>query len=115
LRVALADRCWARALLGQELDKALADCTQALWADSKNAAALDSRGLVRLRRGDYKRAISDYNDALALMPKGPWSLYGRGLAKLHLGMNTEGQSDIAAAKALQPKIAEQAASYGIVP
>lgn len=115
LRVALADRCWARALLGQELDKALADCTQALWADSKNASTLDSRGLVRLRRGDYKRAISDYNDALALMPKGPWSLYGRGLAKLRLGMNTEGQSDIAAAKALQPKIAEQAASYGIVP
>jgi tetratricopeptide (TPR) repeat protein len=115
LPMALNDRCWARALLGEELDKALADCSQALRTESKMANALDSRGLVRLRRGEYKKAVSDYDDSLALMPKSAWSLYGRGLAKLHLGINAEGQADIEAAKALNPKIAEQAAKYGIVP
>jgi tetratricopeptide (TPR) repeat protein len=115
LPVALVDRCWARALLGQDLDKALDDCNQAVRSTSKFARALDSRGLVRLRRGEYKKAVSDYNDSLALMPENAWSLYGRGLAKLHLGLNAEGQADIAAARALQPKIAEQAAAYGVVP
>jgi tetratricopeptide (TPR) repeat protein len=115
LPTALNNRCWARALLDQDLDKALDDCNQAVRSVSKFARALDSRGLVRLRRGEYKKAVSDYNDSLALMPKNAWSLYGRGLAKLHLGINAEGQADIAAARALQPKIAEQAAAYGIVP
>jgi tetratricopeptide (TPR) repeat protein/predicted aspartyl protease len=115
LPAALINRCWARALLGKELDKALSDCTQALWADSKIDNGLNSRGLVRLRRGEYRKAISDYNDSLTQMPKGAWALYGRGLAKLHLGMNAEGQADISAATLLQPHIAETAATFGVVP
>jgi tetratricopeptide (TPR) repeat protein len=115
LAVALNDRCWARALLGEELDLALSDCNKSLSLNSKNGGALDSRGLVRLRRGEYKKALSDYNDSLALQPRNVWSLYGRGLTKLHLGMNVEGQADIAAAQAVRPKMAELAAKYGIVP
>ena len=65
---ALNGRCWARALLGQDLDKALADCNQALRLSPKTAMMLDSRGLVRLRRGEFDSAIRDYDDALALNP-----------------------------------------------
>ncbi len=115
LAAAYNARCWARAMLGEQLDLALSDCNRALSQNSKLAAALDSRGLVRLRRGEYKKALADYNDALALQPKIAWSLYGRGLTKLHLGMNADGQADLQAAMALQPKIAEQAASHGIGP
>jgi tetratricopeptide (TPR) repeat protein/predicted aspartyl protease len=115
LVVALNDRCWARALLGDQLDLALADCNKALSMNSKFAAALDGRGLVRLRRGEYQKALSDYNDSVALQPKNAWALYGRGLTKLHLGMNAQGQADIEAAQAANPNIGELAQKYGIAP
>ncbi|MBV8146425.1 MAG: aspartyl protease family protein, partial [Gammaproteobacteria bacterium] len=74
-------RCWARALLGQELDRALADCNAAVGANRTAAAYLDSRGLVYLRQGRYDKAIADYDAALALNPRIAWALYGRGLAR----------------------------------
>jgi tetratricopeptide (TPR) repeat protein len=110
-----AARCWARALLGRELEQALDDCTAAVRADRKDASFLDSRGLVYLRLGKYDKAVGDYDAALALDPKIAWSLYGRGLAKRHLGQTAAGDADVAAAKALAPKIAEAAASHGIGP
>jgi tetratricopeptide (TPR) repeat protein/predicted aspartyl protease len=108
-------RCWARALTGQELDRALDDCNAAVRANRKAAGFLDSRGLVYLRQGKYDKAIADYDAALALNPKRAWSLYGRGLAKQHLGQAAAGQADIAAATAISPKIAEEAARHGIAP
>ena len=110
---AFNSRCWARALGGQELDKALADCNTALKLKPNTADFLDSRGLVYLRQGNYDKAIADYDAALLLAPKTAWSLYGRGLAKSRKGMSAAGEADIAAATALQPKIAERAASFGI--
>jgi tetratricopeptide (TPR) repeat protein/predicted aspartyl protease len=108
-------RCWVRALAGQQLDRALADCNAAVRAQPKEAAFLDSRGLVYLRQGDYSKAVADYDAALALNPKIAWSLYGRGLAKEHLGQKAAGEADIASAIAIWPKIAEEAASHGIGP
>ena len=110
---ALNSRCWARALGGQELDKALADCNPAMKLKPNTADFLDSRGLVYLRQANYDKAIADSDAALRLEPKTAWSLYGRGLAKSRKGMSAEGEADIAAAIALQPKIAELAASFGI--
>jgi tetratricopeptide (TPR) repeat protein/predicted aspartyl protease len=112
---ALAGRCRAKGMLGQDLDKALADCDEALKADHKSAVALDSRGLVRLRMGDYDKAIADYDAALALRPKAAWSLYGRGLAKLRKGLAAQGAADIAAATALQPLVPAQAKARGLTP
>jgi len=110
---ALNSRCWARALTGQALELALADCNAALRMRPNTAAFLDSRGLVYLRQKSFDKAIADYNAALHLQPNSAWSLYGRGLAKQHKGMTAEAQADIAAATALQPKIATTAAKYGI--
>jgi tetratricopeptide (TPR) repeat protein len=107
-------RCRARALLGQELDKALSDCNKALHLNSKNFVALDSRGLVRLRQGDFGRAASDYNDSLKLQPRNPWSLYGRGVAQEHQ-KNTAAtaEGDIAAATALAPHIGDEFKKLGL--
>jgi tetratricopeptide (TPR) repeat protein/predicted aspartyl protease len=112
---ALNGRCWARALWGQELDKALADCDAALKLGSRSAGILDSRGLVHLRLGDFDEAIADYDAALALRPKSAWSLYGRGLARLHKGMSAEGDADIAAAVVLSPLLPDEARKRGIAP
>jgi tetratricopeptide (TPR) repeat protein len=116
---ALNNRCWVRALQGQELDKALSDCNTALRLSVKgsnfSAAALDARGLVRLRLGDYDKSIDDYDASLKLRPKDAWALYGRGIDKYRKKKIPEGESDMAEAAKLEPKIAERFAGRGITP
>jgi tetratricopeptide (TPR) repeat protein len=108
-------RCWTRALWGQQLDKAEADCDAALRLDPNNGAILDSRGLVRLRRGELDPAIADYNAALKQLPKDAWSLYGRGVARLRKGLKAEGDADIVAAVAADPDVVTHAKKLGIAP
>lgn len=110
---ALNSRCWARAVLGRELDKALADCNQALEHMAKAPAVLDSRGLVRLRMGQWDKAIADYDAALAQRPDNAWSLYGRGVARQRKGLKAEGDADIAAALKLRPHLMDTIKTYGI--
>jgi tetratricopeptide (TPR) repeat protein len=110
---ALNSRCWARALWGRDLEKALSDCNAALRRRPGIGAFLDSRGLVRLRLGDYDRAIQDYDAALQADPKMAWSLYGRGLARRHKGLASQAEADLNAAAAIAPEIAERARKAGI--
>jgi tetratricopeptide (TPR) repeat protein len=112
---ALNGRCWARALTGESLDLALADCNAALKTRPNTPAFLDSRGLVYLRQGKYDKAIADYDASLTRRPKNAWTLYGRGLARMHQGLTDAGQTDIAAATALAPDIAARARAFGITP
>jgi tetratricopeptide (TPR) repeat protein len=109
----LNGRCWARALLGRDLDKALADCNESLRLWSGRPGTLDTRGLVFLRMGELDEAIADYTAALKLQPNIAWSLYGRGLAKRLKGQTAAGDADIAAAVAIQPQIADEAKKNGI--
>jgi tetratricopeptide (TPR) repeat protein len=108
-------RCRARALSGEALNQALADCNAALKMRPNTPAFLESRGLVYLRQGNYDKAIADYDAALKLRPKLAWSLYGRGIARLHAGRSAEGRADLDAAAAVDPKILEHAARLGITP
>ncbi len=111
----LASRCRVRAMLGQDLDKALADCNRAIKERPQAVVYLDSRGLTYLRRGDYDRALKDYDTVLASLPRNPWALYGRGLVELHNGKTAQGQADIAASKSVDPRVAQEAAKRGLVP
>lgn len=113
--IALNGRCWSRALSGANLDLALKDCNAALSGMPHNPSFLDSRGLVRLRMGDYPHAIADYDEALAANDKIGWSHYGRGIAKLRLGQKEAGEADLAKAKALDADVPDQAKKLGIVP
>jgi tetratricopeptide (TPR) repeat protein len=116
LGAAYTMRCRERALLGQELDKAQSDCNKALHLNSRNSVALDSRGLVRLRLGDFGHAVSDYTEALKLQPGNPWSLYGLGLAEGHQKDTAEASAgDLAAATALTPHIADEFKKLGLTP
>ena len=108
-------RCWARAVLGQELDQALRDCNAGLRLDPHAPQLLDSRGLVELRRNQLDKAIADYNEALKINPKIAWSLYGRGVAELRKGMTAQGEADIAAAKVIAPHLPEFAQRIGVSP
>jgi tetratricopeptide (TPR) repeat protein/predicted aspartyl protease len=116
---ALDGRCWARALQGQDLAKALSDCDSALKRSVKasplSASVLNGRALVRLRLGDYDKSIADYEAALQIQPKDAWSFYGRGIDKLRKGKTPEGEADIAQAVKLWPKIADDFTRRGITP
>jgi len=111
--VALNERCWARTLLGTELDKALDDCNEAIAADKRNAAYLNVRGLVQLRLGRYDRALADFDRSLAVRPDVAWALYGRGLAKTRAGDAAQGEADLAAARKAQADIDAKVARAGL--
>jgi tetratricopeptide (TPR) repeat protein len=107
-------RCWARAVAGIDLAKALADCNKSLRL-SRTCAALDSRGFVRFRMGDMRRAIADNTDALKIKPDLASAMYVRGLARLRLGDRVRGEADITAAEALDPTLPATYGRYGIEP
>jgi tetratricopeptide (TPR) repeat protein len=106
-------RCWTRATLNKDLDLALADCDAALKLDPGLAAALDSRGFVHFRLGQYDAAIADYSAALKLSPELADSLFGRGLSRLKKGQQVEGMADLAAARGLKKDVDAEFASYGV--
>lgn len=112
---ALNNRCWLRATYDQDIDAALADCDAAVRANPRSGAALDSRGLVHLKRHDFQQAVADYDAALAIEPARGHYLYGRGLARLQLGLSEEGEADLSAAEAAEPGIAQAYAQYGYLP
>jgi len=107
------NRCWVRAVSGEELDFALADCNEALRLNPRHAAALDSRGLVHLKRGEYLAAIDDYNAALALDPGRGHYLYGRGVAHTRMGNIAAGRADLVEAERAEPGIGARYRSYGV--
>jgi tetratricopeptide (TPR) repeat protein len=119
MAAALGRRCRIRALHDVDLPKALADCNAALRRGGKSTpgaeAVLDSRGLLRLRLGDYDKAIDDFDDSLRLAPKMGWALYGRGIAKLRTKKVADGEADIAQAESLSPTVADEFKRRGILP
>jgi tetratricopeptide (TPR) repeat protein len=111
--IALNGRCWVCGLLNRDLDKALDDCNAALRALPRDASILDSRALIRVRRGEWKQALADYNAALAINPRSAWSLYMRGLIEAKSGQDAQAKADRAAAIAIDPKVADRAKKYGL--
>ena len=116
---ATAGRCLSSALQNQDLPTALSDCNTALHrADKKNenyASLFLSRGLVRLRQGDYDKAIADFNDSLKMTPRDPRALYARAVAESRKNKRKESESDLEAARQIEPQIADGFERYGISP
>jgi tetratricopeptide (TPR) repeat protein len=79
----------------------------------RTAAFLDSRGHVRLNRGQYDLAIADYDAALQENPKLAAAMYGRGVAKARKGAKAEGEADLKAALAINPRLAQRAPRIGL--
>jgi tetratricopeptide (TPR) repeat protein/predicted aspartyl protease len=110
---ALNGRCWARGLLGRDVDKALSDCNAAIRLQPKNPAFLDSRGLVRLRRGELRQALDDYDAALAITPRNAWTLYMRSLVETKSGDTAQAERDRTLALSLAPDVSDRARRIGL--
>lgn len=104
--------CWTRAVWGQQLDQALANCNESIRLE-RDASNVDSRALVHLKRGDAAAAEADYDAAFALNPELFSALYGRGVARVRLGREAEGRADLAAALAKDATVTETWAGYGV--
>lgn len=112
---AFNNRCWVRAINDEDLNAALEDCNAALRIEPRSSQALDSRGLVYLKRGDFAAALADYEAALAVEPNRGHFLYGRGLARLRLGQDALGEADLVAAENAEPGVTQLYAGYGYIP
>ncbi len=111
----LNNRCWLRAVSNTDLDAGLADCDAAVNQGTEDFAIFDSRGWIRLRRGEWDAALADFDEALEINPVNASSLYGRGLVLLHKGRKTEARQELAGAHAQDPEIEARFAAYGIKP
>ncbi|PZU10659.1 aspartyl protease family protein [Sphingomonas sp.] len=119
--IAFNGRCWVRAQMNRDLDRAIDDCDTALKLRPDTSAYLDSRALVRFRRGELAQALADYDASLkGLDPKAKvpsslaWTLYCRSLVKRRMGNITGADADRDAALAASPAAAERARKMGLV-
>lgn len=110
----LNQRCWLRARMNIEPQKALADCSEAIRLLPTFSAAYDSRGLVNLRLGRNADAIADYDSALADRSSAH-SLYGRSLARTALKDSAGAEADRVKAIALDAAIGGAYEGYGLRP
>ena len=106
-------RCWARVLLGIEMDKALADCDAAVDLGGDKAAYVDSRAWVRVRMSEWKQAKSDFDAALRDSPEFASSLYGRSIAQARLGNDAASKADLAAARERSSSIVQDFEKQGL--
>ena len=108
-------RCWARALLNRELDRAMSDCNTAVKLRPGYASYLDSRALVELRLGRLDTALTDYDAAVKANPRNAWSLYTRAIAEDRAGKKEAAEADRKAALAINSGVAKRAAKFGLSP
>ncbi|MGQ0584005.1 MAG: tetratricopeptide repeat protein [Reyranella sp.] len=111
--LAYNNRCLARAIAGQDLLQALADCDTALKLMPANLDVRDTRGFIYLKLGDPALALNEYEAALQIDPNRAAALFGRGLARIGMGDAKGGEGDQAAARTLNPEVDQQFAFYGL--
>lgn len=110
---AFTDRCWARFLVGRDLQDALADCTKALDLRPNDARTLNARGFTYLKLGEFDRSIADFDAALTVNSKMAVSFYGRGLARRGAGDGQAADKDMEMARTIRADIADAVAEYGV--
>ena len=93
--------------------EAVAEYTQAIALDPKNAAAYNNRGIAYRNLGKYAEAIADYDQAIALDPQDAVAYSNRGIAYRNLGKYAEAIADYTQAIALDPKNAGAYNNRGI--
>jgi tetratricopeptide (TPR) repeat protein len=109
-------RCFVRAVIGKNLDGALADCEEAVkrsvYDKASVAPTLSMRGFVHFQRKEYRLALADFDSAIAHGGSFASAFYLRGLTKRALG-DPSASDDLTRAHGLDPAIATTYASYGV--
>jgi lipoprotein NlpI len=80
-----------------ELDKAIADYSEAISREPDHPDAYTNRGIAYRIKGDLAKAIADYGEVLRLNPGDSASYVDRGSARFEIGRFAEAASDFGAA------------------
>ena len=91
----------------EDYDGAIADFTQAVATDPKNADAFDSRGNAEVGKGDRDGAMADYTHALESDPANADACAGRGFLKAQQGDFAGALADCNGAIELRPRRLQQ--------
>ena len=105
--------CYPKAVAGVALDRALAECDEALRLLPDFAPVLDSRATVYLQMGRYRDAKAEYDRVLDKMPGTSTSLLGRAIARFRLGDVAGAKADAAAARKLDKDAIRGFQSVGV--
>ncbi|MGZ3361542.1 MAG: tetratricopeptide repeat protein [Xanthobacteraceae bacterium] len=85
-----------------DLDRAIADFSEAIRLDPRSALAYNNRGRAYREKGDDNRAIADLNEAIKLDPKLARPYYNRGQAYNNVGDLNRAMADYNEAIRLDP-------------
>jgi lipoprotein NlpI len=96
----------------QDYDRAIADYSEAIKLDPKNAVAFYDRGLAYYSKQDYDHAIADYSVAIKLDPKDAWAFDARGLTYYDKQDFDRAIADYSVAIKLDPKNARVFSNRG---
>ena len=97
-----------------DMDRAIADYTEALRLNPKYALAYSNRGLAYRDKGDTDRAIANLTEAIRLDPKSAIAYNNRGSAYWRKGENDRAIADYTEALRLDPKNAIAYVNRGLI-
>ncbi len=84
-----------------ELDNAIADFTETIRLNPKDAAAYGNRGVAYGQQGENDKAIADLSEAIRLAPRDPRPYAGRATAYQKKGQLDKAKADFAKAEELR--------------
>jgi tetratricopeptide (TPR) repeat protein len=111
LATAYANRCLVHTQR-KEHDLAIADCTQAIQIDGKNALAFAQRGEAYCGKADIKNCVADFDEAMRIDPSDTSFVYLRGVARADAGDADGAISDLSKAIENDPGSASAYARRG---
>jgi tetratricopeptide (TPR) repeat protein len=103
-RIAYGNRGGAWHLKGDD-ERAIADYSEAIKLNPKDAVAYDNRGTAWRDKGDRTRALADYSEAIRLNPNNAIAYNNRGNVWHEKGDNRRAIADYTEAIRLDPKYA----------
>jgi tetratricopeptide (TPR) repeat protein len=95
-------RCARLAKAGDEIDVALEFFADAIKANPGHEAAMNYRGLLFARRGEYEKAIEEHTAAIKAAPDDYWGFVFRGTANQKLSRKKEAEADFREALGRNP-------------
>ena len=95
-------RCGRLKKAGDEVDVALAFFAVAIKENPRDAAAMNYRGLLFARRGEYDKAIAEHTAAIKAAPDDYWGFVFRGNVYQKLGRKKEAEADFREALGRHP-------------
>ena len=101
-------------LAHEQYDRAIADFTESLRLQPRNAGALNNRGQTHYLKGAYKAAVDDYTAAIGIDAKNPLVLNNRALAYIELNDMNSAMNDLQEALKLVPQYPEALNNRGVV-